>query len=167
MPSTPFRKTTPDSAFRPIPLQSRGMFDSNPPCRRICRFCQSPSHFLNWPWLSRKSGHLFIVAWRLNPRLLASHFPAPNKCFHTVLSTALVNELSKRRRGPATKTCDDTQRALHSAAIQESWLMNHPTSNSETYPTCKIFTPNKFDTVATVPIISKESWFLNHESSHL
>ena len=28
--------------------------------------------------------------------------------------------LSKRRRGPATKTCDDTQRALHSAVIQES-----------------------------------------------
>ena len=38
---------------------------------------------------------------------------------YQVRSLIRFQQLSKRRRGPAKKTCDDTQRALHSAAIQE------------------------------------------------
>ena len=43
---------------------------------------------------------------------------------------------------------------LHSAAIQDPRLINHPTSNLDSYPTCLLFTPN---TSYTIPVVTQES----------
>ena len=72
--------------------------------------------------LQTHQGALLCEAVLLHPLQLPSGAEGQRAAARQEGNQALVylNELSKRRRGPETKTCDDTQRAIHSAAIQES-----------------------------------------------